>query len=59
MEPTATGTTLTESFDVERPLGSAMTWLTMKWTGSADRDADLHQGMLTTLSRIKETAEAA
>ena len=35
-----------------------MTWLTMKWTGSPDRDADLHQGMVATLSRIKASAEA-
>jgi uncharacterized protein YndB with AHSA1/START domain len=59
IEPTPTGTKLTESFDAERPLGSVMTWMTMKWTGSEDRDADLRQGMLTTLARIKETAESA
>lgn len=58
MEPIPTGTRLTESFDAERRLGKAMTWLTMKWTGSADRDVDLHQGMLTTLERIKAAAEA-
>jgi uncharacterized protein YndB with AHSA1/START domain len=58
LEPTDTGTRLTESFDAERPLGQAMTWLTMKWTGSADRDADLHTGMVTTLSHIKAAAEA-
>ncbi len=57
MEPTATGTRVTESFDAERPLGSAMSWLTEKWVGSSDRDADLHQGMITTLSRIKAAAE--
>lgn len=58
-EPTATGTRLTESFDVERPLPKAMAWLTAKWTGSADRDADLHEGMSTTLARIKAAAESA
>ncbi len=58
-EPTATGTRVTESFDAERPLGKAMTWLTMKWTGSEDRDADLRVGMTTTLTRIKAAAEAA
>jgi hypothetical protein len=58
-EPTATGTKLTESFDAERPLGNAMTWITMKWTGSSDRDADLHDGMLTTLTRIKAAAESS
>ncbi len=57
LEPIPTGTRLTESFDAERPLGRAMTWMTMKWTGSADRDADLHDGMVTTLARIKAAAE--
>ncbi len=33
LEPIPTGTRLTESFDAERPLGRAMTWMTMKWTG--------------------------
>jgi uncharacterized protein YndB with AHSA1/START domain len=58
LEPTSTGTRLTESFDAERPLGSAMSWITMKWTGSQDRDADIHDGMTTTLERIKAAAEA-
>jgi hypothetical protein len=31
----------------------------MKWTGSADRDADLHQGMLTTPARVKAAAESS
>jgi hypothetical protein len=57
-EEIPTGTRLTESFDAERPLSKAMSLLTMKWTGSADRDADLHQGMLTTLERIKAAAES-
>ena len=43
VEPTAEGARLTESYAAERPLGAAMTWITMKWTGSADRDADLHR----------------
>ena len=59
LEPTQTGTKVTESFDAERPLGKAMTWLTMKWTGSEDRDADLHAGMTTTLARVKAAAEGA
>jgi uncharacterized protein YndB with AHSA1/START domain len=58
LEPTATGTRVTESFTVEKPLPKAMSWLTEKWVGSADRDADLHEGMVTTLSRIKAAAEA-
>jgi hypothetical protein len=56
-EPTSTGTRLTESFDAERPLGPVMTWITEKWTGSTDRDADLHRGMETTLARLKSAAE--
>ena len=58
-EPSATGTRVTESYDVERPLPRAMSWLTEKWVGSADRDEDLHEGMETTLARIKAAAEAA
>ena len=57
MEPIASGTRLTESFEAEKPLGKAMTWITEKWTGSADRDADLHEGMTTTVARIKAAAE--
>ena len=56
-EPSTTGTRLTESFDAERLLGPAMTWLTEKWTGSSDRDADLRRGMTTTLARLKAAAE--
>jgi hypothetical protein len=56
-ESTPAGTRLTESFDAERALGPVMTWMTMKWTGSADRDADLREGMVTTLARIKAAAE--
>jgi len=59
MEPTATGTRLTESFDATKPLGPVMTWVTEKWTGSSDRDADLRRGMTTTLARIKAAAERA
>jgi uncharacterized protein YndB with AHSA1/START domain len=58
-EPISTGTRVTESFHAEKALGKAMTWLTMKWTGSADRDEDLRAGMTTTLQRIKGAAEAA
>ena len=59
LEPSATGTKVTESFDAERPLGSLMSWLTEKWTGSDDRDADLRRGMTTTLTRVKAAAESA
>jgi uncharacterized protein YndB with AHSA1/START domain len=58
-EPTAEGTRVTESYDAEQVLGKAMTWVTMKWTGSKDRDEDLHVGMTTTLARIKAAAETS
>lgn len=56
-EPVDGGTRVTESYDVEKPLPAAMSWLTERWTGSSDRDADLRRGMLTTLERIKAAAE--
>lgn len=57
LEPTPTGTRLTESYDVERPLPKLMNWLTEKWVGTDDRDRDLRQGMEVTLDRIKAAAE--
>ena len=56
-QPIPNGTSLTESYDAERPLSRRMAWLTEKWTGSSDRDADLRRGMEVTLSRIKAAAE--
>lgn len=57
LEPTATGTELTESYDAQPPVPKLMSWLTEKWVGSIDRDAGLHHGMVTTLQRIKAAAE--
>jgi uncharacterized protein YndB with AHSA1/START domain len=57
LEPTATGTTLTESYDADPPVPKLMSSLTEKWVGTSDRDADLHAGMTTTLQRIKAAAE--
>ena len=57
--PTENGTRVTESYAVERPLPAAMNWMTEKWVGSSDRDADLRRGMTTTLARLKAAAEAA
>jgi uncharacterized protein YndB with AHSA1/START domain len=59
LEPLPTGTRLTESYDVERPLPAAMAWLTSKWTGSSDRDDDLREGIRVTLAQIKAAAEQA
>ena len=58
LTPTPTGTRVTESFHAERPQSKLMTWVTMKWTGSDDRDEDLRRGMATTLERLKAAAEA-
>lgn len=52
-ESTADGARVTESYNAEKPLGPLMTKLTELRTGSKDRDADLHDGMTTTLARIK------
>jgi len=57
LEPTPTGTLLTESYDAAPPVPQPMSWITEKWVGSSDRDADLHEGMTTTLQRIKAAAE--
>ena len=57
LEPSPTGTRLTESYQVEKPLPKAMDWLTHKWVGSSDRDQDLRHGMEVTLERLKEAAE--
>ena len=58
-EPSQVGTKLTESYQVEKPLPSAMAWLTQKWVGSANRDDDLREGMQVTLQRIKAAAEGS
>lgn len=57
--PTGTGTRITESFRVERPMPRLVAWMSEKLTGSTDRDADLHDGMVTTLTRLKAAAEGA
>ena len=56
-EPSPTGTRLTESYQVEKPLPKPMNWLTHRWVGSHDRDLDLREGMQVTLQRIKAAAE--
>lgn len=57
-DATETGTRLTESYNADRPVPKPMSRFTEFWTGSHDRDADLRQGMRTTLERIKAAAEA-
>ena len=57
-EPTENGTRVTESYNADRPVPKPMSKFTEFWTGSRDRDADLREGMKTTLERIKAAAEA-
>ena len=59
LEPTTTGTRVTESYEADRPVPKPMSRFTEFWTGTKDRDADLHEGMKTTLQRIKAAAESA
>jgi len=57
LEPDGTGTRLTESYHVTRPV-SRLGWLVITHLyGGRDRRADLRTGMQQTLQRIRETAE--
>ena len=56
-EPDGDGTTVTESYEVTRPL-SAIGWVVIGTLfGRSDRRSDLRTGMEQTLQRIRETAE--
>lgn len=58
LEPTANGTRVTESYEAERPVPRPMARFTQLWVGTDDRNADLRDGMRTTLERIKAAAES-
>jgi Polyketide cyclase / dehydrase and lipid transport len=59
MEPTATGTTLTESFEMVRTIPLYIR-LYDRWVmGVKDRKADLEANMRTTLSNIRTVVEKA
>jgi hypothetical protein len=58
MTPDGESTVLTESYAVTKPDWTIMNWFSGLVTGIADRDADLAEGLRTTLSRIKQAAEA-
>ncbi|WP_448627815.1 SRPBCC family protein [Geodermatophilus sp. URMC 64] len=56
-EPEGTGTRVTESYEVPRPV-SRIGWLIIeRLGGSTDRRAELRRGMETTLRRLREAAE--
>ena len=56
-EPVDGGTLVTESFEMEKPLGPFSRWLTRVTTGVTDRRADMEEGVRTTLARLKAAAE--
>ena len=58
MQPEGGGTILTESYEVLKPDWTITNWFNGLVLGVDDRDADLLDGIRTTLARIKETAEA-
>jgi hypothetical protein len=57
MEPDATGTTLTESYEVTKPDWAITNWFNGLMLGVDDRDTDLLAGMRATLAGLKATAE--
>ncbi|MFP5370827.1 MAG: SRPBCC family protein [Actinomycetes bacterium] len=58
-EPAEGGTLVTESFEMEKPLGVFSRWLTRVTTGVTDRRGDMEEGVRTTLARLKAAAEDA
>ena len=59
-EPADDGaTTTTESFELVKHLGFGSRLVTRLTTGVRDREADLKEGMVTTLERLKAAAERA
>jgi uncharacterized protein YndB with AHSA1/START domain len=58
-EPEGTGTRVTESYDVTRPVSRLGWFVIERLFGGRDRRADLRRGMQQTLERLRATAEAA
>jgi hypothetical protein len=57
LEEMAEGTTLKESYEVVRRPNPIVGWAIRRSIGTHDRQADLRNGMQTTLERIKAAAE--
>ena len=53
------GTTVTESFELVKPLGAVGNFVTRVTTGVRDRQADLQENLAVSLSRLKAIAEGA
>lgn len=58
-EPDADGTTVTESYEVTRPLSRIGWFVIGTLFGRADRRNDLRLGMQQTLERMRDTAESS
>jgi hypothetical protein len=56
-EPEGTGTRLTESYEVTRPISRLGWFIIDRLFGCHDRRAELREGMQHTLERIRETAQ--
>jgi hypothetical protein len=57
LEPVGTGTRVTESYEVLRPMSRGMWFVIERVCGRHDRRADLRLGMETTLSRVRAALE--
>jgi len=57
LEPEGSGTRLTESYEVTRPISRLGWFIIDRLFGCHDRRTELHAGMQQTLQRIRETAE--
>lgn len=57
-EPLRTGTRVTESYEVTRPISRLGWFVIERLFGGHDRRGDLRQGMQQTLERLRATAEA-
>ena len=55
--PAPGGSSVTESFELPKPLGAAARLFTRLTTGVRDRESDLVQGMEQTLARLAAVAE--
>lgn len=58
-EPDATGTTVTEAYDVTTPLSPIGWFIIGTLFGRSDRRSDLRTGMTQTLERLRDAAERA
>jgi Polyketide cyclase / dehydrase and lipid transport len=57
MLPEGSGTRLSESYQVLTPSPGWLNWIVTRLMGVRDREADLLEGMRTTLQRLRQAAE--